>query len=107
MINEIHENESGLMKYFRELLFEHEMDTDNTMPFKLWLCDKLKRRDDMLTMTANGYRDLKSRYEKAIGRASGLEEWLGEYRDQLKKENAYHKNTGIINAINELLNDNV
>jgi hypothetical protein len=41
---------------------------------------------------------------KAIGRVNGLEEWLTEYRDQLKKENAYHKNTGIINAINELLN---
>ena len=34
-----------------------------------------------------------------------LEEWLTEYRDQLKKENAYHKNTGIINAINELLQE--
>lgn len=33
-----------------------------------------------------------------------LEEWLTEYRDQLKKENVYHKNTGIINDINELLN---
>jgi hypothetical protein len=42
---------------------------------------------------------------KSIGRANGLEEWLTEYRDQLKKENAYHKNTGIINAINELLNE--
>jgi hypothetical protein len=34
-----------------------------------------------------------------------LEHWLIDYRDQLKKENAYHKNTGIINAINELLNE--
>jgi hypothetical protein len=42
---------------------------------------------------------------KAIGRANALEDWLTEYRDQLKKQNAYHKNTGIINAINELLNE--
>jgi hypothetical protein len=38
-------------------------------------------------------------------RNNKLEEWLTEYRDQLKKENAYHKNTGTINAINELLNE--
>ena len=60
---------------------------------------------------AREYRQLfdehKARYEFTLGRVNGLEEWLGEYRDQLKKENAYHKNTGIINAINELLNDNV
>ena len=43
--------------------------------------------------------------DEAIERKSELEEWLQEYRDQLKKENAYHKNTGIINAINELLNE--
>lgn len=38
-------------------------------------------------------------------RKDQLEEWLTEYRDQLKKENVYHKNQGIINAINELLNE--
>lgn len=36
-------------------------------------------------------------------RKDQLEEWLQDYRDQLKKENAFHKNTGIINAINKLL----
>jgi uncharacterized protein YdiU (UPF0061 family) len=58
---------------------------------------------------AREYRQLfdehKARYEFTLGRVNGLEEWLTEYRDQLKKENAYHKNTGIINAINELLNE--
>lgn len=47
---------------------------------------------------------LKTERDKHLGRVNGLEEWLTEYRDQLKKENAFHKNTGIINAINELLN---
>jgi hypothetical protein len=42
---------------------------------------------------------------KVLGRANALEEWLTEYRDQLKRENVYHKNQGIINAINELLNE--
>jgi hypothetical protein len=52
------------------------------------------------------YEEYKALYEKALGRVNGLEEWLTEYRDQLKKENVYHKNQGIINAINELLNEN-
>jgi trans-aconitate methyltransferase len=60
---------------------------------------------------AREYRQLfdeyKARYEFTLGRVNGLEEWLTEYRDQLKAENVYHKNTGIINAINELLNDNL
>jgi chromosome segregation ATPase len=42
---------------------------------------------------------------KLVQRKDKLEEWLTEYRDQLKKENAFHKNTGIINAINDLLLD--
>jgi hypothetical protein len=45
-------------------------------------------------------------YTQQLKRKDQLEEWLTEYRDQLKKENAFHKNTGIINAINELLNEN-
>lgn len=45
-----------------------------------------------------------SNLQIAIRRSNALEEWLTEYRDELKKENAFHKNTGIINAINELLN---
>lgn len=52
------------------------------------------------------YEEYKTLYEKTLGRVNGLEEWLTEYRDQLKKENVYHKNTGIINAINELLDEN-
>lgn len=50
------------------------------------------------------YEEYKALYENTLGRVNGLEEWLTEYRDQLKKENVYHKNQGIINAINELLN---
>jgi hypothetical protein len=49
--------------------------------------------------------DLANQLNQMEGRANALEEWLTEYRDQLKKENAFHKNTGIINAINELLNE--
>jgi hypothetical protein len=64
--NALNENESGLMKYYRELLFEHEMDKDTTMPFKLWLCDKLKKRDDMLTMSANAYKHLEQRQEAEL-----------------------------------------
>lgn len=43
---------------------------------------------------------------RTVARKDQLEEWLTEYRDQLKKENVFHKNQGIINAINELLNEN-
>lgn len=43
-------------------------------------------------------------FDSLTERVNELEEWLTEYRDQLKKENVFHKNTGIINAINELLN---
>jgi hypothetical protein len=49
--------------------------------------------------------DLANQLNQMEGRANALEEWLTEYRDQLKKENAFHKNTGIINAIDELLNE--
>jgi type I site-specific restriction endonuclease len=49
--------------------------------------------------------ELAEQLNQQEGRANALEEWLTEYRDQLKKENAFHKNTGIINAINELLNE--
>lgn len=49
------------------------------------------------------YREYKDRYEFTLGRANALEEWLTEYRDDLKKENVFHKNEGVINAINELL----
>lgn len=42
---------------------------------------------------------------RTMTRVDALEEWLTEYRDQLKKENVYHKNTGTINAINELLDE--
>lgn len=52
------------------------------------------------------YREYKDRYEFTLGRANALEEWLSEYRDELKKTNVYHKNQAIINAINELLNEN-
>lgn len=51
------------------------------------------------------YREYKDRYEFTLSRSNALEEWLTEYRDQLKKENVYHKNTGIINAINHILLD--
>jgi hypothetical protein len=37
-------------------------------------------------------------------RKDTLEEWLTEYRDELKKTNVYHKNQGLINEINDLLN---
>lgn len=42
---------------------------------------------------------------RSATRLNVLEEWITEYRDQLKKENVYHKNEGIINAINELLDE--
>lgn len=42
---------------------------------------------------------------RSIRRLNMLEEWITEYRDHLKKENVYHKNQGIINAINELLDE--
>lgn len=48
--------------------------------------------------------ELECERDRALVRANKVEEWLTEYRDELKKENAFHKNTGIINAINELLN---
>lgn len=53
------------------------------------------------------YREFKDRYEFTLGRANALEEWLSEYRDDLKKGNVFHKNQGIINAINELLNEQI
>jgi hypothetical protein len=36
-------------------------------------------------------------------RKDTLEEWLTEYRNDLKKTNVFHKNEAIINEINELL----
>jgi hypothetical protein len=33
-----------------------------------------------------------------------LEEWLTEYRDELKKTNVFHKNEALIKEINDLLN---
>lgn len=37
-------------------------------------------------------------------RKDTLEEWLTEYRDELKRTNVYHKNQALINKINDLLN---
>lgn len=47
--------------------------------------------------------ELKDDRDRYLGRVNALEEWLTEYCDELKKANVYHKNQGIINAINELL----
>lgn len=48
-------------------------------------------------------RDVRKHRNDLLARRDFLEEWLTEYRDQLKTENVFHKNQGIINAINELL----
>jgi hypothetical protein len=39
--------------------------------------------------------------QKEVERLKG---WIIEYKNQLKKENVFHKNTGIINAIDKALN---
>jgi hypothetical protein len=89
--NVVPNNESGLEKYRRELHFEYEL-SDSSMPFSLWICDKIKRRDDMLTMSANAYKELKERYESAILEGDllrtkneelqeGLIEYQNDYQD--------------------------
>lgn len=75
-----------------------------TLDFEEWLTAQvmqLKKERDKAQERADHWFAEK---EKFFGRVNGLEEWLSEYRDQLKRENVFHKNQGIINAINELLN---
>ncbi len=59
-----------------------------------------------LKQLQKNYSISQNRYLKALTRCNVIEEWVLEYRDQLKKENVFHKNQGIINAINELLYPN-
>jgi hypothetical protein len=65
--------------------------------------DEAHQEIQQYVRTKNHFKD---KYERLLTRKDILEEWLTEYRDELKKENVYHKNQGIINAINELLNEN-
>lgn len=68
--------------------------------------DEAKKNETLRIQYDAEFEAFKMSYRnRSIRRLNVLEEWLTEYRDQLKKENVYHKNTGIINAINELLNE--
>lgn len=42
---------------------------------------------------------------RLIKRKDVLEEWLVDYRNDLKKTNVFHKNEAIINAITDLLDE--
>lgn len=71
----------------------------------------MEDRIKYLSDKAKFWEDAHARLEEKLrveymGRICALEEWLKEYRDDLKKTNVFHKNQGTINAINELLNGN-
>lgn len=57
-----------------------------------------------ITLLESKHEELTEQVNQETGRANALEEWLTDYQDDLKNGNVYHKNTGVINAINELLN---
>lgn len=66
----------------------------------------IQLRDEQLQNThlAQKCSDLADELNKMEGRVNALEEWLTEYRDELKRK-VYHKNEGLINDINELLDE--
>jgi hypothetical protein len=45
----------------------------------------------------------KDQIKLLVERKDQLEEWLTDYRDDLRKTNVFHKNQALINAINEIL----
>ncbi len=96
------ENIDTLRRQRRELTERYEyvlLDADALRKKLEWYEDQwLPSKQELVD-------DLNEKYETQLERANRLEEWITEYRDQLKSENAFHKNTGIINSINGLLNE--
>lgn len=84
---------------------------DRTLDFDEWLtaqCIQLSKEFKDADMRCGKvgalYEEYKALYEKTLGRVNGLEEWLTEYRNELKRK-VYHTNEGLINDINELLDE--
>lgn len=110
-------NESDLLKYYRELLFEHEMDAENTMPFHLWLCGRLQMLGDMLRMSANANKDLQekltvyenqwepSKQEQIDSFSEKFDQLDEEYQDLVKISTALYKADR--EAIKEMLNESL
>lgn len=96
--------------HLKQLQKDYKSVSDRDLSFEEWMTAQILAVTSQMARVVSGLEavnsDLGEANNKLIGRACALEEWLTEYRDQLKKENAFHKNTGIINAINELLNEN-
>lgn len=61
--------------------------------------------DSMVEYHSLRSREQQERIERLTTRKDELEEWLTDYRDDLKKTNVFHKNTAVINAINSILEE--
>lgn len=80
------------MSMHDKLRFEYEMDvTYSGGTFTQWLCEKIRQRDDMLIMSANGYKelteshdDLKARFTACKDECLRLGEMITGLQDELE-----------------------
>jgi erythromycin esterase-like protein len=76
------------------------MTTDDIKKIKILQAELLRR----LEKAETDIDDLRKESATFQARKDILEEWLTEYRDELKKTNVFRKNQALIKEINELLN---
>lgn len=102
--------EEYALQKLEQTVASYEIDRINLVAMTLER-DELDEKYKEAIRDVKEYRRLfdeyKARYELTLACKDHLEDWLREYRGQLQKGNVFHKNQGIINAINDLLDENI
>lgn len=105
--------EQNASQALRLTLEEHSLGKSNTTIINLeqeisQLNKQVHSQQELIESQETKIASLKHHYDYFLGRVNGLEEWLSELRDQLKKTSEmrdFNRNT-LIGDINEILNEN-